>query len=251
MQSHLPKFVQINWCGEGVPENKKGLFHTHSSAVARFLRGTHVAINARNEVKSSSKSRKCEVLILLQGDVAPAIIMSKVKAASGVNYTAQKEAPRKFEPIAPVGTNYTPVGKIDINELRKAQSPSTPKPPPPPSSTRPAFSASNKPTTSAASLYGRPAPPKSTSTGPAPTGAWPEEEKPAAAVPPPPPASSRPPTLPTTSRPAFSAMVGPLVALIELHLTLFVTAFTGRCCRHNCLQCSQTSGFVKCSYEAC
>ena len=49
-QSQLPKFVQINWCGDGVPEAKKGLFHTHSSAVARYLRGTHVVVSARNEV---------------------------------------------------------------------------------------------------------------------------------------------------------------------------------------------------------
>jgi Cofilin/tropomyosin-type actin-binding protein len=49
-QSQLPKFVQINWCGDGVPEAKKGLFHTHSGAVARFLRGTHVVVSARNEV---------------------------------------------------------------------------------------------------------------------------------------------------------------------------------------------------------
>jgi len=54
IQSKLPKFVQINWCGDGVPEAKKGLFHTHSSAVARFLRGTHVVISARNEVRWSS-----------------------------------------------------------------------------------------------------------------------------------------------------------------------------------------------------
>lgn len=25
-KSKLAKFVQINWCGEGVPESKKGLF---------------------------------------------------------------------------------------------------------------------------------------------------------------------------------------------------------------------------------
>lgn len=53
-QTKLPKFVQINWCGDGVPEAKKGLFHTHSSAVARFFRGTHVVISARNEVGCSS-----------------------------------------------------------------------------------------------------------------------------------------------------------------------------------------------------
>jgi len=49
-QSKLTKFVQINWCGDGVPVAKKGLFHSHSSAVARFFRGTHVVVNARNEV---------------------------------------------------------------------------------------------------------------------------------------------------------------------------------------------------------
>jgi hypothetical protein len=49
-QSQLSKFVQINWCGDGVPEAKKGLFHTHSGAVARYLRGTHVVVSARNEV---------------------------------------------------------------------------------------------------------------------------------------------------------------------------------------------------------
>lgn len=53
-QSNLPKFVQINWCGDGVPEAKKGLFHSHSSAVARFFRGTHVVISARNEVRRPS-----------------------------------------------------------------------------------------------------------------------------------------------------------------------------------------------------
>jgi len=50
LKSQLPKFVQINWCGDGVPEAKKGLFHTHSSAVANYLHGSHVVISARNEV---------------------------------------------------------------------------------------------------------------------------------------------------------------------------------------------------------
>ena len=50
-QSNLPKFVQINWCGDGVLEVKKGLFHTHSNSVAKFLRGAHVVISARNEVR--------------------------------------------------------------------------------------------------------------------------------------------------------------------------------------------------------
>jgi hypothetical protein len=34
----LNKFVLIGWCGEGVPEHKKGLFHSHFLAVAKFLK---------------------------------------------------------------------------------------------------------------------------------------------------------------------------------------------------------------------
>lgn len=49
-QSELSKFVQINWCGDGVPEARKGLFYSHSTAVANYLRGSHVVISARNEV---------------------------------------------------------------------------------------------------------------------------------------------------------------------------------------------------------
>lgn len=55
-QSGLSKFVQINWCGDGVPEVKKGLFHTHSSSVAKFFRNAHVVISARNEVRLSPSS---------------------------------------------------------------------------------------------------------------------------------------------------------------------------------------------------
>lgn len=37
--SGLSKFVLISWLGEGVPESKKGLFPSHSAAVAKFLKG--------------------------------------------------------------------------------------------------------------------------------------------------------------------------------------------------------------------
>ena len=137
-----------------------------------------------------------------KNDVTPALIMSRVEAASGAKYSTHKEQPRQFEPIAPVGTAYTPVGKVDIAALRKAPAPAA-KPTLPSSSSRPAFSAT-KPTVSAGSVYGR-----TVNPGSAPADAWPEEKpsSPPAAVPPPPPAASRPPTLPTASRPAFSAMV--------------------------------------------
>jgi drebrin-like protein len=139
--------------------------------------------------------------------------MSRVESSSGARYSAHNEQPRKLEPIAPVGTNYTPVGKVDINALRKAPTPAA-KPPTPVANTRPAFSApafsasSSRPAVSAGSVYGR-----TVIGGPAPQDAWPEETPtPAPAPPSPPPATSRPPVLPTASRPAasrsaFSAMV--------------------------------------------
>ncbi|KAL0571638.1 actin binding protein [Marasmius crinis-equi] len=211
--SKLPKFVQINWCGDGVPEAKKGLFYTHSSAVASFLKGTHVVISARDE-----------------GDVQPSVIMKRVEAASGAKYSFQKEAPRKAEPIAPVGTNYKPIGQVDIGALRKQPSntissaPAATSKPALPAASRPVFggvkpasSASAKPVlpvatrpvfggsggASAGSLYGRGGG-TAASRGSAPEDAWPDEPpKPAAASqPPPPPAAARPPVqvLPTTSK---------------------------------------------------
>ena len=45
--------------------------------------------------------------------------MKRVEDSSGARYSVQNEKPRKFEPITPVGTNYTPIGKVDINEINK------------------------------------------------------------------------------------------------------------------------------------
>lgn len=46
--------------------------------------------------------------------------MSRVEGASGARYSAHREAPRRFEPITPVGTNYVPVGAPDIAAMRQA-----------------------------------------------------------------------------------------------------------------------------------
>ena len=54
--------------------------------------------------------------------------MTKVNNASGSKYAVQNDAPRKLEPIAPVGTAYTPVGKINIAELRKNSPRDSPQP---------------------------------------------------------------------------------------------------------------------------
>lgn len=171
-----------------------------------FLRGAHVVISARNEVCHGLHSFSHVLMLSSKADVDPALIMSRVEAASGSKYTAQKEAPRRSEPIAPVGTNYKPIGKVDIATLRATPTPSVPfaaQPPPPPSAPRPMFGAA-RPATTAASLYGR-AP---ASTAPVtPVDAWPEEKSPASPPPSAPPAASRAPAFPTTARPTFSALV--------------------------------------------
>ncbi|KAM9252415.1 drebrin-like protein isoform 2-T2 [Cariama cristata] len=89
--SGLPKYVLINWTGEGVNDVRKGACANHVSTVANFLKGAHVTINARAEE-----------------DVEPELIMEKVAKASGANYNFHKES-SKFQdsgPQAPVGSVY-------------------------------------------------------------------------------------------------------------------------------------------------
>lgn len=130
-----------------------------------------------------------------QSDVAPSLIMQRVEAASGAKYSAHNEKARKFEPIAPVGTNYTPIGKPDIAAMRRV--------PPAPSS---AISASSRPSakpsvsTVQRPVFGAPvSAPMKTAPSNVPDDDWGYEPP---APPPPPPAASRPPTLPSAPRPA-------------------------------------------------
>ncbi|PWZ03488.1 hypothetical protein BCV70DRAFT_155405 [Testicularia cyperi] len=102
--TQLPKFALINWCGEGVPENRKGLFATHSSAVAQYLKAYHVSINARSEA-----------------DVDPKLVVRRIAESSGANYSAAGKAANTHSggPISAVGTNYKPVGTPDIKSMQK------------------------------------------------------------------------------------------------------------------------------------
>ncbi|XP_065253690.1 drebrin-like protein isoform X2 [Emys orbicularis] len=88
--SGLPKYVIINWTGEGVNDVRKGACANHVSTVANFLKGAHVTINARAEE-----------------DVEPDSIMEKVAKASGANYNFHKESSR-FQDSGP----QTPVGSV-------------------------------------------------------------------------------------------------------------------------------------------
>ncbi|XP_032944199.1 drebrin-like protein isoform X2 [Rhinolophus ferrumequinum] len=89
--SGLPKFVLINWTGEGVNDVRKGACARHVSTMAGFLKGAHVTINARAEE-----------------DVEPECVMEKVARASGANYAFHRESGRFQDvgPQAPVGSVY-------------------------------------------------------------------------------------------------------------------------------------------------
>lgn len=102
--TQLNKFVLILWCGESVPENRKGLFASHSATVSQYLKGYHVSINARREDDLDAKG-----------------IMKKVAASSGSSYAAagQSANTQTGGRIEPVGSSYKPVGAPDIAALRK------------------------------------------------------------------------------------------------------------------------------------
>ncbi|XP_043107089.1 drebrin-like a isoform X2 [Puntigrus tetrazona] len=92
--SGVPKFVLINWTGEGVKDVRKGVCANHVHSMASFLRGAHVTINARSD-----------------DDVEPAAIMEKVAKGSGVNYNIHKESKQNnnCEPPGRVGSVYKKV----------------------------------------------------------------------------------------------------------------------------------------------
>lgn len=100
----LPKFVFINWQGEGVPEQKKGGCASHVRDVQNVLRGAHVTINARTE-----------------DDIDEETVVQKVSKASGANYSFHKEQQKPQPAITPVGSVYEKVRpqieiKPDIRE---------------------------------------------------------------------------------------------------------------------------------------
>ncbi|KAF9437008.1 hypothetical protein BGZ76_002278 [Entomortierella beljakovae] len=108
--SQLNKFVLVAWCGDGVPESKKGLFNSHLNDVARFLKGFHLQINAR-----------CEA------DVTPALIMRKLDEGSGSKYSTHKEDYRA-EKIQPLQSAYKRTEVPDISALQR--NPTKPEPAP-------------------------------------------------------------------------------------------------------------------------
>lgn len=102
--SGLPKYVLINWTGEGVKDSRKGLCANHVSSMANFLKGAHVSINARGEE-----------------DVEPETILSKVAKASGANFNFHKQTQEyRDAPRGPVGSVYRKVNAVEeIQQINK------------------------------------------------------------------------------------------------------------------------------------
>ncbi|XP_035996430.1 drebrin-like protein B [Fundulus heteroclitus] len=94
--SGLPKYVLINWTGEGVKDFRKGMYANHLTSIANFLKGAHVTINARTEE-----------------DVEPETILAKVSKASGANFNFKQTQSYIEAPRGPVGSVYRKVNAVE------------------------------------------------------------------------------------------------------------------------------------------
>ncbi|CAL8322669.1 unnamed protein product [Lota lota] len=97
--SGLPKYVLINWTGEGVKDSRKGVYTNHITSMANFLKGAHVTVNARAEE-----------------DVEPAAILAKVAKASGINFNFHKKT-TEHVPRGPVVSVHKKINARD--EIQK------------------------------------------------------------------------------------------------------------------------------------
>jgi len=108
------KFTYVCWCGEGVTGMKKGLFNNHSNDLARFFKGFHVQINARNEDDLNEKK-----------------ILEKLTKATGASYDSgakhqgeSKAAPASFSEAKSLATksNATTTTKDKSDYNKKSES---------------------------------------------------------------------------------------------------------------------------------
>ncbi|XP_034402168.1 drebrin-like protein A isoform X2 [Cyclopterus lumpus] len=101
--SGLPKYVLINWTGEGVKDSRKGMCANHMNSMASFLKGAHVTINARGD-----------------DDVEPKAILEKVAKASGANFHFHQPKEYRDAPRGAVGSVYRKVNAVEeIQQTRK------------------------------------------------------------------------------------------------------------------------------------
>ncbi|XP_013782619.1 drebrin-like protein B isoform X1 [Limulus polyphemus] len=100
----LPKFVLINWQGEGAPMSRKGCCANHIHDITNFFKGAHLTINARTEE-----------------DVDPPVILERLSKSTASKFNF-KERSDPVENTSPVGTNYKriqPEREINPTEREK------------------------------------------------------------------------------------------------------------------------------------
>lgn len=103
--SGLPKYVLVNWTGEGVNSSRKGICANHVSSMANFLKGAHLTINARDE-----------------DDVEPELILNKVSRVSGASFNFHKNKQSDYVdvPRGKVGSVYRKVNAAEeIQQINK------------------------------------------------------------------------------------------------------------------------------------
>ncbi|KAI1277976.1 Drebrin-like protein [Halotydeus destructor] len=99
----LPKFVLINWIGEGAPLARKGVCANHIADVANFFKGVHVTINARTEE-----------------DILPAVIINRVIKGSTTKINFKERSDPTSVDIKPVGSNYQRVQpRLEVNSTER------------------------------------------------------------------------------------------------------------------------------------
>lgn len=103
-KTSLPKYVLINWQGEGANTVRKGICANHLRDIERFFHGAHLTINARNEE-----------------EVEPQLIIEKVSKV-GTAYSFKAPRSDTSGPTVPVGTAYKRVNPVkEINSKERDQ----------------------------------------------------------------------------------------------------------------------------------
>lgn len=103
-KTSLPKYVLINWQGEGANTVRKGICANHLRDIERFFYGAHLTLNARNEE-----------------EVEPQLIIDKVSKV-GTAYSFKGPRSDTSGPTVPVGTTYKRVNPVkEINSKERDQ----------------------------------------------------------------------------------------------------------------------------------
>ncbi|XP_012529432.1 drebrin-like protein [Monomorium pharaonis] len=104
-KTSLPKYLLINWQGEGAPIVRKGTCANHIRDIEKLLKGAHITITARSE-----------------DDVEVDMIMEKLARATASAYKFNEPRSENEGNTGPVGTTYRRVNpEQEINAMERDQ----------------------------------------------------------------------------------------------------------------------------------